>query len=240
MPLLPGGNEGRGDRYELTGIVDVISSIQAARDATNPIVQVIHSSVPPLSENYDLIVDYKAMRRPAMNSSYWLHHEWQVQTYSWLRAQSPETQPVGAGLIIYVNELAPSQTDLEELQDDVRRGITDIIPVDGSPDYYAIETWQHGAPLPAFTAEFRLRRAIHVIDVSPPNIAGAVANIDAVVGNIEQSALLEFNSGNIPANWEACGSDRDCVACDFRHFCPNPAEARNRPGWQREPPIAPG
>ena len=241
MPPLPGGNIGRGDRYELTGVVDVISSVEVARDAGNPIVQVIHGVIPPPAHGYDLIVDYKSMRRPAVNADYWRHHEWQVQTYSWLRAQAPNAQRVGAGLIIYINELSPSQADLEELQNDMRLNHTDVVPPAGSADYYAVHTWQRGHPVPTFTPEFRLRRAIHVIDVSPPNVGAAVANIDGVVVNIEQSAALEFNTGNILANWKACGGERDCVACDFKHFCPSPAEAR-QPGanWNPQPPVAPG
>lgn len=240
MPLLPGGQAGRGDRYELTGIVDVISSIQANRDAANPIVRVIQNAIPPLNEEYDLIVDYKSMRRPATNSPYWRHHEWQVQTYSWLRAQSPHAKAVGAGLIVYINELAPSMTDLGELREDITLGRTDVFPANGSADYYALSTWNGRDPLPTFTDEFRLRRAIHVVDVAAANVATAVASIDGVVLNIEQSALMEFNTGSIPANWTACGEDRDCTACDFKHFCPNPAEARAVAGWVRQAPVAPG
>ena len=241
MPPLPGGNAGRGDRYELTGIVDVISSVNAARNAMNPIIQLIQSAIPPLAASYDLIVDYKAMRRPSPQSDYWLHHVWQVQTYSWLRAQTPSAPRVGAGLIIYINELSPSKTDLEELKTDIQNNRTDIIPSSGSPDYYALNRWRGARPLPLLSPTFRLSRAIHIIDVSPGNVSTAVQSIDRVVVDIEHSALREFNTGNIPANWTACGADQDCDACDFKHFCPSPFLSR-QPGanWTQRPPVAPG
>ncbi|MBI3325999.1 MAG: hypothetical protein HYZ81_04750 [Nitrospinae bacterium] len=100
MPPLPGGGQGRGDRYELTGIVDVISSIVVSANLQNPLVQLLQSMIAPVHPDYDLSVDYKAARRPAVQSRFWQHEEWQVQTYAWLWRQMPQTRPVGAGLLI--------------------------------------------------------------------------------------------------------------------------------------------
>ena len=91
MPPAPTGQVARGDRYELTGIVDVISSVVLGQQTTNPIVQLIQASLPttPAGE-YDVIVDYKGLRRPPIGSQFRSHFEWQVQTYAWLRGQMPE------------------------------------------------------------------------------------------------------------------------------------------------------
>jgi len=242
MPALPGGGQPRGDRYELTGIVDVISSVVVAANLNNPIVQLIHHLIAPAYNDYDLIVDYKAMRRPSSTESAWQHQEWQVQTYAWLCQQVPNARPVGAGLLVYINELSPSRTDLEELKWEFHNNATDILPPNGSQDYYALHNWQPGpgVVLPQFTEAFCLARAVRVIDVSTSHVQHAVSQIDQVVGDIENSALNEHNAGNIPNHWNACGSAQDCDACDFVHFCPSPANQRIPKPPPRTPPVAPG
>jgi hypothetical protein len=245
MPRLPGGRRsprGGGDRYELTGVVDVISSIVVGANLGNPLVQTIQHAIAPMENDYDLIVDYKAMRRPNLKDSKWQRHEWQIQTYAWLCRRVPQARPVGAGLVIYINELAPSRTDLMELKRELQNGSTDVTPPNGSQDYYALHRWQAvpGVPLPDFSVEFRLARTVRVIDVSHAQVLNAVAQIDQVVSHIENSALNEHNAGNIPNNWLACGEDQDCDACDFRHFCPSPASQRVHNPPPRHPPVAPG
>ena len=251
MPPLPGGgNPARGgaDRYELSGVIDVISSIGMTAQPTNPLVQLVNSIATVAAPEYDLIVDYKAARRPrlpaagATGSSHWEHEEWQVQTYAWLCRQVPQAHPIGAGLLIYINELRPSKTDLEELQYEVRHGLTDVVPANGAVDYYALHQWNPGPGVvpPNLSIGFRLQRAIRVIDVSDAEVANAVVQIDQVVEQIELSAMQESNSGNIPNNWQPCGEERDCVACDFKHFCPSPASQRVVTPPPRTPPVAPG
>ena len=182
MPPLPAGQAPRGTRYELTGIVDVISSVVLGNANTNPLVQLIQGTLPNMPQGEsDLIVDYKAGRRPASNSPFASQFQWQVQTYAWLRSQLPHARPVGAGILIYINELSPSQGDLKDLRDEIAHNTTDIVPVNGSQDYYALNTWQPGNPAPQFTQEFLFSRAIKVIDVSQPLVLHAVGQIDTVV-----------------------------------------------------------
>ncbi|VXD17450.1 conserved hypothetical protein [Planktothrix serta PCC 8927] len=242
----PPGQQPRGDRYELTGVVDVISSVSLISQQDNPLVQMINSQIPGLSGQFDVIVDYKAARRPPMtpppnSKPYWQHEAWQVQTYAWLRAQQPNTNPVRAGILIYVNELSPSQTDLNELKREINQGLTDIFPSSGSADDYALGTWQsgYGQPLPSFTNSFLLQRAIRIVSVDHTEINQAVTEIDNVIARIEGCALHENVTGNIPNNWNADGGDGDCDACDFRRFCPSPASTRQT-GQPPRPPVAPG
>lgn len=240
MPSLPAGEEARGTRYELTGVVDVISSVMLGQADPNPLVQLIQRQIPnvPAGE-YDLIVDYKAGRRPALGSELREQFELQVQTYAWLRRQVPQSRPVGAGMLIYINELRPSRDDMVELRREIARASTDVIPASGSADYYAVHTWQPERPTPALSFDFRLRRAVHVVDVAPNLVQNAVGRIDSVIAQIESSAFREHNAGDIPNNWRACGAEEDCVACDFVHFCPAPAQLRARL-QQPNPPPRPG
>lgn len=250
MPLsainAPQGQQPRGDRYELTGVVDVISSVSLATQQNNPLVQMINDQITGLTDEFDVIVDYKAARRPPMTpppntKPYWQHEAWQVQTYAWLRAQQPNTNPVRVGILIYVNELSPSQTDLKELKQEIAQRLTDVEPTSGSADYYTLNTWQsgQGQSIPTFTDNFLLQRAIRIVPVDPTAIHQAVNEIDNVIAQIESCALHENVTGNIPNNWNADGGDGDCDACDWRRFCPSPASTRQT-GQPPRPPVAPG
>ena len=133
-------------------------------------------------------------------------------------------------------------TDLVALKREVLQGTTDVIPANGTPDYYALHQWQPGpgGTPPQLSSAFRLQRAIRIVDVSDQSVLHAVAQIDQVVSDIERSALNEHNAGNIPDHWAACGDQQDCDACDFRHFCPSPANHRAADAPPRPSPVAPG
>jgi len=166
-PTLPAGEEARGTRYELTGIVDVISSVMLGQATTNPLVAIIQALLPDTPHGeYDLIVDYKAERRPSTDSPFRTQFELQVQTYARLRSQVPQSRPVGTGVLIYVNELSPSRDDMSELRTEIAHQTTDVIPQKGSADYYALHGWQPGQAVHNLSFEFRLQRALHVIDTA--------------------------------------------------------------------------
>jgi len=227
MPALSGGQRGRGDRYELTGVIDVISSVVLDARRDNTLVELIERGLPQQRpDEYDIIVDYKATRRPPPDSDFGRHFEWQIQTYAWLKRQMPSARQVGAGVLIFINELAPSVTDFEAFRHDLDDGIADVIPERGSPDYYAVHRWRPETPIPQLSFAFRLHRAMRVIDVSAEAVDHAVGQIDNVVTDIEQCAVNEYDSGNILRNWRACGSAQECTACDFEHFCPSPHSHR--------------
>jgi hypothetical protein len=240
MPRLALGRNARGDRYELTGVIDVISSVVLGGQDANVLVQLIEQSLPRAGQEYDIIVDYKATRRPPPGSDFGRHYEWQIQTYAWLKRQMLSPRPVGAGLLIFVNELGPTAGDLEAFKREIQNGEADVTPERGSADYYAINTWRPETPVPALSFEFRLRRAVRVIDVSPPAVENAARQIDNVVSNIEQCAVSEHNSGSILHNWRSCGSAQECSACDFEHFCPSPHGHREAAANGPRLPAAPG
>ena len=51
----------------------------------------------------------------------------------------------------------------------------------------------------------------------------ATTQFDQVVRSIEGCACNEAAHGTIVQHWAPCGDEDTCSACDFRHFCPNPA-----------------
>lgn len=228
----------RANRYELLGIIDVLTDVQLSSAVdSNLIRSAIQSACPGLQGQYEVIVDYKGSRRPPVGHPYWDQGNWQVQTYAWLRTRQPNSLPVAAGVLIYINELAPVETDLIELKKEIRRGIADVIPEGGSQDAYMLSTWRPGDAIPTFSFGYRMKRAIRVIPVDPTTQAHATSQFDNVVLRIEQCVDAEATAGNIIAQWSAYGDDESCAACDFRFFCPDPAP---RTGTHSvEAPLAP-
>jgi hypothetical protein len=91
-------------------------------------------------------------------------------------------------------------------------------PADGTSDYYQINAWERGRRV--VSEEFRLRRALRVIPVTPQSMQHATAAIDSVVRAIEDRVAHERGSGHIRRSWSADSNDKDtCAACDFRVSC---------------------
>jgi hypothetical protein len=224
IPAPPAGQPApRSALYELHGIIDVLTNVQlGAAATTNVIRQAIQTACPGCSGNYEVIVDYKGSRRPATNHPYWQQHDWQVQTYSWLRTRQPNALPVAAGVLLYVNELAPVTEDLIELKSAMKTGNADVFPAKGTPDAYQLSTWRPGNAIPQFSLPFRLARAIRVIPVTAASQTAAANHFDNVVLGIELCVVAEASAGTIMQHWTPCGDAEMCAACDFRHFCPNP------------------
>ena len=214
----------RTDRYELHGVIDVLTDVQLNNVSTGNVIRdAIVGGCPHLPQHFEVVVDYKGDRRPAMNHAFWAQAEWQVQTYAWLRMRQPDSLPVAAGVLIYVNELAPVSDDLRKLQQEAQHGSADVIPANGSQDAYSLSLWQPGHAIPTFSQAFRMQRAIRVIPVTPESLTNATSQFDQVVLQIEQCVAAEAAAGTIRNHWNPEGDADTCVACDFRHFCPSPA-----------------
>ena len=136
----------RSTRYALRGVIDVLGNVQMGEPAGNAILDAVRTIRPDLAGDIEIIVDYKGARRPRIERDpHWLLGEWQVQTYAWLRERQPDARPVAAGILIYVNELSPSSTDVGLIRDEINRGFTDVVPAPGSHDDYQIQAWVPGA-----------------------------------------------------------------------------------------------
>jgi hypothetical protein len=236
---MPNGVTVRARMYELHGVMDVLSSVSVNAAPDNVICNAVRAVIPNLPDGAEIIVDYKGSHRPSTTSDYWGQGDWQLQMYAWLRAQQPGATPIVAGVLIYVNELAPTDEAITDLKRDVSRGTTDVRPVPGSHDDYQLRTWSPGSAAPAFSAAFRMQRVIRVVPITQPSIDIALAKFDNVVVNIESCVAREAKHGTIIAHWPAKGDNDSCVACDFRHFCPSPASDRATPGYVPSAPRAP-
>lgn len=217
------------DRYEMAGVVDVLTEVQFADPnlLTNPLIRLILPHLPgkpPAS--FEVIVDYKGMRRPACKdgkgTGLWTQYEWQVLTYAELRRLQAGAKPVIAGVLVYINELHPTRSDMEHLKREVVGGATDVMPPAGSPDDKAIRSWTSKSPLPALSWEYRLSRAIRVVPVTKDAVSAAVKGFDAVVQQIETCLGKEKNGTKVLKAWTRNSSDEgSCVVCDSRTYCPD-------------------
>lgn len=223
-------NVSRSPYYGITGVIDVITSINLQNaPAGNLILHYIHgnrdlqNTIRLLdTPEYEIILDYKGMRRPPKNSKEWMYHEWQILTYAWLRAQQPDSKPVIAGILFYLNELALSKEDMVELQKDVLNSNTDVMP-QGS-DYKNIVNWKRGMDVPMLSGPYLEQRSLRIVPIDQDKIDEALSEFDNVVNQIEDSVYSEMCGNDIKSSWDTNPVERTCTACDFKTFCPNPAQ----------------
>ena len=214
----------RCDNYEVHGVIDVLTHVtlsEASED--NFIRQYVQQVCPDLPETFEVIVDYKGARRPLTDEAYWEQGDWQIQTYAWLRGRQPEALPVAAGILIYINELAPGSAEMQAIQRSLSNRSTDQ---DSwmDQDKQIIRMWREGMDTSQLSLDFRLRRAIRIIPISEQSIKRALESFDDVVRQAEENVVDEADGRNILEAWAPnCEDEATCAACDFRYFCPRPA-----------------
>ena len=224
LPAPSGSAVSRSERYVLHGVIDVLTNVELSNASEYNIIRdAVKNTCPGLTGKFEVIVDYKGSRRPALNDPHWDLGEWQVRTYAWLRERQQLAHPVAAGILVYINELAPRGDDLRRMRTAIEKDRTDVAPHRGDPDYYALEAWTPGTE-PSLSEAFRFRRAIRVIPMDPRGIVQATSTFDKIVAEIERKILGETVSGSILNTWRpTCREPETCAACDFRYFCPSPA-----------------
>jgi len=180
----------------------------------------VQRSIAALRE-YDVIVDYKGMRRPAKDDEAWAYHEWQVVTYAWLRRKQPGSRPTAAAILLYLNELVPSQQDLIELARELGRDRTDVRP--SGRDAELLKRWKPRLPQPKLSSGFRETRSVRVIHIARDLTQKSLDSFDGVVGAIEEAVAREVAGTPVKECWSAKPEERKCTACDFKTFCPGAA-----------------
>jgi hypothetical protein len=231
LPHIAGRPQIRAERYEVHGVIDVVTQLSLASVPTNNALRagIEAACGTNLPHEFEIIVDYKGAARPNVGADYWVHGDWQVQTYAWLRQHQAEQIPIVAGILLYIDELAPGTDNIEAIQKQIKKGVTDVVPAPGSQDEKILRNWKSGQSTNQLSLEFRLRRAIRVIPITAASLLTATSSFDNVVRNIEENIEHEFSIGAIPNAWQAnCRDEATCAACDFRHFCPSPGP-HNKP-----------
>lgn len=216
------------NRYEVLGIVDVITHIElhSKKFKNNRIVKNILANIPKsVPDDFEVIIDYKGMRRPphiAVSSgpSLWEQYNWQIQTYAHLRQSQVDSRPVVAGALIYINEFLPSKGDIADLKKEIKNGHTDILPSVGSPDEKLLHNWRTNKAVPDLSWDYRIERAMRVVPITQVSIQQALDQFDEVVKQIETCRGKELYHGKILSSWDTNNSQPDtCTACDARSFC---------------------
>ncbi|NWJ94153.1 MAG: PD-(D/E)XK nuclease family protein [Chloroflexi bacterium] len=239
MPLSPG--TARSDYYEISGVVDVLTSFQlVSANASNRILQALMADSGVKStltaaraqskKQFEIIVDYKGMRLPSRNpnNNTLEHYEWQIQTYAWLRNKQANSHPVLAGILLFINELVPSFGDLEDLYKEVivhKGANTTLLPT--GLDLQALQNWnpnKRGSKPPTLSLEYRLARTIHIVPINQTTVGNSVQQFDGVVAEIETSIRKESKGSNISNSWRSVHNSRSCTVCDFKSFCDTSGE----------------
>lgn len=233
MPLLS-GVKARSKYYEICGVVDVLTSISVSEAwESNKLLRTIrtkHNLQVPDTE-FEIIVDYKGMRRPSFKNEFWEHLHWQINTYAWLRGMQPKSKPVYGGILIFINELMPSKEDLKELRKEILQKLTDVPPPEESEDYESILAWDTLKDPPEISSDFRFKRAILYVEINSGTIANSINRFADVVKDIEENVQRETRTGRIVPSWPNYPSENSCTVCDFENFCPG----RSKEGKVRAP-----
>ena len=220
------------DRYEMVGVVDVVTHVQLddPDHAENLLVLLVKGELRrqglELPNEFEIIIDYKGMRRPSASAtgkgSLWEQYEWQIQTYAELRRKQADALPVAAGVLLYVNELAPTASDLVALKQEAKAGTTDVAPSEGTDAALQLHAWSRGNELPELSIDFRLARAIRVVPVTEVSVPAALRQFDQVVQRIETCRGKEASGSSVIEAWERNHhEEQTCVVCDSRTFCPD-------------------
>ena len=197
------------DRYELVGVVDVVSNVELERvQAPNPLVEAVRKVVPTLPAKFEIIVDYRGMRRPSTirkdGRLDLASYEWQLQNYAYLRERQGEGPPVAAGVLLFLNELHPTLSDVAEWRRETQKNLTDI------PHNPA---WKSPEQIPDTE---KIVRTIHVTTVTPNNRQNALREFDKVVEKTEICRATEADGISLFKAWTGTGIKPSDVARVFK------------------------
>jgi len=218
-------NQSRSNYYGINGIIDVISSVNINEDLDNELIRYLFNNQDFADyietnefEEYEIIIDYKGMRRPPVGSINWIRHQWQILTYAWLRHLQVESKPVAAGIIFYLNELVPSTEDLITLKNEVLNDSSNVELE--SNDIEALGEWDDAKDDYIQLSQIsKKNRSIRIIPIEEESISNALHEFDNVVSAIESSIINEINGDPIQKAWIGKADKRTCDACDFKYFC---------------------
>ena len=219
------------ERYEMLGVIDIVTQIElfSPKARGNKLIELVVEDLPcDPPEEFEVIVDYKGMKRPedaGVGKKMLEIYDWQVHTYAHLRS-TLTTKPIIAGVLVYLNELVPTKTDFYDLRravNDKKKGI--IVPEPDSEDEKLLLGWKpankEDQP-PLLSIDFRLTRAIRVVPIDEASKKKSLKAFDDTVARIEQCIAKESQTGKVISSWEKNNSsEKNCEACDAKTYCPD-------------------
>jgi hypothetical protein len=241
---LPHGTHHRSAHYQITGVVDVVSTLNLEELPTRSLLWKYLNADPSIrhiierrkdeidrTDGFEIIIDYKGMRRPPNKKNGalfepWEHYLWQLRTYAWLRQRMPNAKPVVAGVLLYLNELVPSKIDLGHLHIEVTKQVkggdvyeTDKMPSDRDLDAVKRFTGSGKHSGVDLSLDYRLDRSILVLPIDERLMKESALKFDQKAGEIEKCVKREVESGNVVSSWDAIPEEDTCTACDFSTIC---------------------
>lgn len=223
----------RSNYYGIKGIADVISLVKISKENQNNEILNLLNQNPQINgiidelslDEYEVIIDYKGMRRPSVHTTTgeeneeWNLHEWQILTYAWLRERQPEAKKPIAGIIFYLNELEPTSDNIDDLAVEVREKRTDKLP-STEYDRDVLDNFGKRGKNRILSESYKKERSIRIIPISEEMIQKSLEVFDTIVGSIESSVISERDNGKIIGCWKPNPDEKTCTACDHKYHCP--------------------
>jgi len=198
---------------EIEDCVDIITHTQFNDPdlKKDELRHIIRAALPrKLPSRFEIIVVYKAQRRPlpdssgtadnALNSD-WEIDEWCLHTLAYLRGHDAPQIPVIAGMVIYLNELCPTFDALGTFISEMEQDTTDIVPPEGGYVEKGLSGWNKIPPdirsranQPYLPFDFRLKRAVRIFDIAPGTIKKALKTVDDIVICLAIQRCRQINS----------------------------------------------
>ncbi len=247
-------NVSRSRYYSITGVIDVINSVNIQNGGgNNKLIQYL-KEIPSIAEmiehnpEFEIIIDYKGMSRPKNEKSpgktynAWEQYARQIKTYMWLYDQNSksegDTKPIICGVVLYLNELHPTPKDAKTLlalgadvlRNDFHATDKDLARLEGAAKSGSDDEDE----LLNLSEDFLLRRSIQIIPYDEQAIKESLEDFDRTVAELESCVRSEMmNSKDVMSCWKCENYDEaTCTACDLKTVC----EIANKEGIKPKVP----
>jgi hypothetical protein len=136
--------------------------------------------------------------------------------------RGPSLRPPSiAGVLIFINELLLTADEVAELKKQVVASPPDTDVLPQGADLEAISEWRRRDGRLELSEEYRLRRALRVISVTPDDISAGLGEFDTTVGHIESAVGKEASGIGLHQAWRGTPGEQTCAVCDWRSICPD-------------------
>lgn len=224
-------NKSRSKYYSITGVADVISSVNISNcSSDNKLISLLRENPTinrMIEENpeFEIIIDYKGTARPKERGKdkeveEWKQFGWQIATYMWLQEQSHNSsgiqKPIVAGVLLFLNELYPSEDDYRNMMGLDRAYLKTAFHA-SDEDIKMLEKGNYRQ----LSEEFLMRRSIRIVEYDFKMIKESLDSFDNVVSELENCVMNEMhNPKDVISCWKCSDYEKNrCIACDLKNIC---------------------